>query len=267
MNANWFDRLARDVARGMSRRETVRLLVGTTALAVFGSWLRPRRVVGARSGLAQDPDCDGFRTPYRPDCLNLVPKLNYTPTVNGCGPEGGVFGTGINAVPNSPLYLADFTEACNGHDRGYGTCNRPKEVTDTQFLVDMYTTCANKYSGSGVFGAILLVQCFQAAQTYHDAVSNLGDDAYKAGQEAACDCCECKGTGGKCMTVIQYRRLQERVVVFCMFLQANPGFQPPAQGLQLAGASKGHTYKYTAAEVNALTPVCKSLTQLINQVQ
>jgi hypothetical protein len=267
MNANWFDGLARDVARGMPRREAVRLLVGTTALAVFGSWLRPGRMMGARSGLAPDPDCDGFRTPYRPDCPNLVPKLNYTPSVNGCGPEGGVFGSGINAVPNSPFYVADFTSACNGHDQGYGTCNRPKEVTDQQFLNDMYAACASRYSGGGMFNTIGLIQCRGAARTYYEAVSDLGEDAYKAGQAAACDCCECKGTGGKCMTVIQYRVLQERVVIFCKFLQANPTFQPTGKGLKLAGVGQGIFYQYTDAELNALTPVCTSLTQLINQIQ
>jgi hypothetical protein len=267
MNANWFDRLARDVARGMSRREAVSLLVGTTALAVFGSWVRPVRSWAARSGLAQDPDCNGIRSFYRPDCPKLVPKQNYTPSVNGCGPEGGVFGTGINAVPNSPLFLADFTSACDGHDKGYGTCNRPKDVTDRQFLHDMYTTCGNQYPGSGMFNTMLRIQCKHAAQNYHKAVSDLGEDAYKAGQAAACDCCECEGAGGKCMTVRQYRVLQERVIVFCKYLKSNPPPPPAGQGLQIPGANPGKFYQFTAAEMNALIPVCVSLSELIDQVQ
>lgn len=128
MNALWFDRLAREVARGMSRRDLLGLLLGTTATALFGSWLLPRRAWGAGSAAAADPDCDGIRTLYYPGCPKKIPKQNYTPTENGCGPEGGVFGTGINAVPNSPMYLADFTEPCNDHDTGYGTCNRPGQI-------------------------------------------------------------------------------------------------------------------------------------------
>ena len=131
----------------------------------------------------------------------------------------------------------------------------------------MYAACSSQHSGSGMVSSMLRIQCKHAAHTYHDAVSNLGDDAYAAGQAAACDCCECKGTGGKCMTVLQYRVLQERVVVFCKFLQANPSFQPPPQGFKLAGSGQGIFYQYTAAELNALIPVCTSLTQLINQIQ
>ena len=204
MNTNWFDRLARDVARGMSRREAVRLLAGSTAMAVFGSWVRPSRAMSARSGVAQDPGCSGTRTFYRPDCKKPVPKLNYTAPINGCGPEGGVFGTGINAVPNSPLYVADFKPACNVHDIGYSTCNRPKAVTDRKFLHDMYFICGYEYPGEGMFDSILRVQCKNSAQNYYKAVSNLGEDAYKEGQAGACDCCdECPGGVAKCGEWIQ----------------------------------------------------------------
>jgi hypothetical protein len=211
MNTDWFDRLARDVARGMSRREAVRLLAGTTAMAVFGSWVRPGRAIGARRGVAQaNPcggtttsgaeNCNGTRTFYRPDCQNPVPKKNYTAPCNGCGPEGGVFGTGINAVPNSPLYVANFRPACNTHDVGYSTCNRPKADTDRKFLHDMYSICGDEYPGEGMFDSILRVQCKNSAQNYYKAVSsNLGEDAYKEGQAGACDCCdECPGGGSKC---------------------------------------------------------------------
>lgn len=266
MNALWFDRLAREVARGMSRREILRLLLGTTATALFGSWLRPRRAWGAGSASASDPDCNGVRTLYYPGCPKKVPKQNYSPSVNGCGPEGGVFGTGINAVPNSPMYLADFTEACNGHDKGYGTCNRPKEVTDKQFLYDMYAKCNSTYTGSGMGETMMRIQCKNAARTYCKAVTDLGQAAYEAGQAAACDCCECENTGGKCMNVRQYRILQERVIVFCKYLKNNP--PPPAgQGMRIPGANPGKYYEFSAGEMEALKPVCVSLGELIDQVQ
>ena len=200
MNATWFDRLARDVARGMSRREAVRLVAGATATAVFGSWLGPSWAMRAGGGVVQDPECSGTRTFFRPDCKHPVPKKNYKAQVNGCGPEGGVFGTGINAVPNSPLYLADFTPACNGHDEGYSTCNRPKDVTDRKFYHSMLSTCGNEYPGLGMFDTLLRVQCKHVATNYHTAVSTLGGDAFKAGQAGACDCCdECPGGAEKCV--------------------------------------------------------------------
>lgn len=264
MNADWFDGVARDLARGMPRRNAVRVMAGAAVFTLFG--LRGRAGTGEHSGGHQpDPGCpDGIRSFYRPDCPNPVPKQNYTPGVNGCGPEGGVFGTGVNAVPNSPLGIANFTSACNGHDVGYGICNRPKKDTDDQFLTDMVQTCVSSYGGGGVFGSIAAVACFKAALTYHDAVANLGGAAYQAGQEAACDCCECKGATGNCLRVRQYRILKERVAVFCNFLQNNPGFQPTAP-LAIAGASLGMSYTYTVSEMNALMPTCVTLNALITQ--
>jgi hypothetical protein len=266
MNSNWFDWLARDIARGMRRRDAVRLMAGTAVVALFESSGRPSWIRGADRHVALDPDCDGFRWPYYDGCVNPVPKLNYTPSVNGCGPEGGVFGTGINAVPNSPYVGANFTQACNGHDEGYGTCNKPKSETDEQFLKDMQAVCAGAYGGGGAINSIALMQCRNAATTYYKAVSTIGDDAYKAGQEAACDCCECKGAGGKCLNVPQYRMLQERVVVFCKFLQANPNFQP-TQPLSIAGSGTGNAYHYSVGEMQALIPVCTNLLALISQIQ
>ncbi len=143
--------------------------------------------------------CDGTRTFYRADCQKTIPKLKYTAGCNGCGPEGGVFGTGINAVPNTPLYLANFQPACNTHDVGYSTCNRTKEDTDYQFLVDMNVICNNEYPGSGMFDTLLLSDCKYAATTFYVAVKDGGVDAYKAGQAGACDCCdECPGGAPKC---------------------------------------------------------------------
>ncbi len=199
MNATWFDRLARDVARGMSRREAVRLVAGSAAMAVFGAWLRPSRGLRIPGGVAQDSGCKDIRSFYRPECKNPVPKLNFTAPVNGCGPEGGVFGSGINAVPNSPLYLANFQPACNTHDVGYSTCNRPQDVTDRQFYHDMLAICGTTYPGSGMFDTMLRIQCKNVAGNYHKAVSELGKDAHQAGQAGACDCCEeCPGGAVKC---------------------------------------------------------------------
>jgi len=211
MSANFLDQLARDVARGMSRREVVRLLAGTTAQAMFGSSPRPAHAIAKSRNRPRALDCggvkpsgppvicDGTRTFYRANCQKTIPKLNYTPGCNGCGPEGGVFGTGISAVPNSPLYLANFQPACNTHDVGYSTCNRTKEDTDYQFLVDMNVICNNEYPGLGMFDTVLLTDCKYAATTFYIAVKDGGTDAFKAGQAGACDCCdECPGGAPKC---------------------------------------------------------------------
>ena len=136
--------------------------------------------------VSKDAGCPGTRTFYRADCDKKVPKLPpYKPAVNGCGPQNG-----FNPVPQSPLYLATFTPACDGHDKGYGTCNVPKEVTDTKFLEDMKLICVRTYPAAGFFADLFLVQCLKTAETYYTAVSQLGDDPYKDGQSEGCDCCD-----------------------------------------------------------------------------
>ena len=168
-------------------------------MAVFGSWPRRSGAMSAQSGMEQGKGCPGIRSFYRADCKNPVPKQNYKPGFNGCGPEGGVFGTGINAVPNNPLFLANFRPACNTHDVGYSTCNRTKEDTDWQFLVDTNSICNNQYPGSGMFDTVLLANCKYSATTFYVAVKDGGEDAFKAGQADSCDCCdECPGGGEKC---------------------------------------------------------------------
>ena len=68
------------------------------------------------------------------------------------------------------------------------------------------------------------------------------------------------------MLLNRYRIVQERVVVFCKFLQANPTHQPTAP-LKLAGPGAAIFFTYTEAEQYALMPVCIKLSALIDQVQ
>jgi len=174
-----FDRLARTLARDMSRRQTLRLAAGATATAVFGSWLHPRWGVAAG-----DPGCAGTRTSYSEGCAKPVAKLNYTAPFNGCGPENGV-----NIVPNSPLGVANFYEACKGHDICYGTCNSNKDSCDSNFFDAMKAICIKDYPGSGLFDAVGRSYCLQLARDYTTAVSLFGANAYKTGQTEGCDCC------------------------------------------------------------------------------
>ena len=199
MNGEWIDRLARVVAGGMPRREVLRIFAATTATAVFGSWVRPGRGTAASLGQGNDPGCSGIRTFYRVGCPKPVPKRGFKAPFNGCGPAGGIYG--VKVTLNSPLYIADFSPACNGHDIGYSTCNRLKGATDAKFYNDMVAICAKDYSGSAVLDSVGRAQCNINAQLFYKAVSQteVGDDAYQAGQEEACDCCdECPGGALKC---------------------------------------------------------------------
>lgn len=207
---DWFDRLARSAALprksrsnesdGMSRRDVVGIFTIASTMAILGSWARPRRAFGATVQPGSDPGCDGIRTFYKEGCAKKVPKLNFRPNINGCGPQ-----TGINLVPQAPLFLASFTPACNTHDVGYATCNRPKAVTDQKFLEDMKTICAGPGTPlpggiiDGFVMSVLMTQCIRNAEIFYAAVSSLGDDPYKEGQAESCDCCaECPGDAVKC---------------------------------------------------------------------
>lgn len=191
----WFDRLARNAARSMSRRDAIGFIGGVAVMAMVPSWMRPSRIVAVTPRAGGDPGCDGTRTFYRVDCANPVPKLPpYKPAINGCGPQNG-----FNPVPQSPLYLATFTSACDEHDRGYGTCKRPKDVTDLKFLVDMKAICVKQYPTAGFFADLFLVQCLKSAETYYAAVSEFSAGPYQEGQSEGCDCCdECPGGQPKC---------------------------------------------------------------------
>jgi hypothetical protein len=191
---DWFDRLARKAAGGMSRRDAIGFFGGTTAMAFLGVRVKPAIDLDAVPHAMKDPGCAGNRVAYKAGCSKPVPKPPpYKPPVNGCGPQKGV-----NIVPQQPLYIADFTSACNGHDRGYGTCNVPKEVTDKKFLEDMKFICGGPIQGVAL--NMLLYQCNRNAEIFYTFVSSwLGNDPYKDGQENACDCCEeCPGDTMKC---------------------------------------------------------------------
>jgi hypothetical protein len=195
----WFDRLARIAARdtNISRRSSLKLAAGVTATALVASWVRPARAVTATG----PSDCAGTRNPYVDGCFKPVPKQNYKPTSNGCGPEKGFI-----KPPQSPLGVATFTPACNKHDECYGTCNSGKATCDLNFFNDMAAICAHDYPGGGIFDNIGLGFCVQLAANYATAVGVGGGDAYQTGQQEGCDCCdECSNgqtqCGDKCCPV------------------------------------------------------------------
>ena len=154
-----FDDLARQTTSSPPPGRLLRL-VGATLVgaALAGRHLRPRP---ARAAV----------------CPERVPYYNYTPTTNGCGPEGGV------NVPGS-IWGADFASACNGHDVCYGTCNRTQEHCDDEFRDDLHAACAAQG-----WATYLLTNCAQIADVYYAAVALGGQDAYETAQRDACICC------------------------------------------------------------------------------
>jgi len=112
------------------------------------------------------------------------PKPGNTPTVNGCGPEGGSI-----KIPQG-YGSADYTSSCNTHDICYEDCSASKGECDLNFLDDMYDSCAAAYPGA--LNALRRFGCYERAYIYYQAVSQFGDDAYIAAQYKACECCKSK---------------------------------------------------------------------------
>jgi len=98
--------------------------------------------------------------------------------------EDGKCGSGRTGdlVPNSPFGY-HFGPSCISHDLCYDTCGQPKKICDEHFRGDMNNICRNRYSR---FSARRYT-CLAVAQTYWQAVNTLGEDAYKAAQEEACN--------------------------------------------------------------------------------
>jgi len=113
------------------------------------------------------------------------------PSFNGCGPAGQP-----DFVPDCPSQLLGnicfecFTEACNGHDRCYGTCGASKQACDEQFRDAMRSTCF-------CLGLADSLTCLALAQIYYRAVNQTqtGQDAYDAGQKEDCECEAAAGGG------------------------------------------------------------------------
>jgi hypothetical protein len=164
-----FDRLARLLAKSpgvepvvRSRRQLLRgVAVGVVSTVALAR--TPQRVAAAL-------------------CPNRVPVPGHRPTINGCGPSG--FGW---VVPDS-WNRANFTPACNQHDRCYGTCNSNRRACDNQMRARMKRECNRVYGRRG-HENLWRLRCLDRADLYYDVVNRRGQSAYEDAQSEACYCC------------------------------------------------------------------------------
>jgi hypothetical protein len=175
MDRHRFDQLALLIGTARSRREALRLLAAGAATTIT---LRTPRLVAAAI------------------CPKRVPRPGYTPTVNGCGPDGYDW-----FVPDS-WKKATFTSACSNHDRCYGTCNRKQAQCDDAFLAELKGACRAAYSPNGSRRQRdLYYRCRDRAYEYYTAVSDYGQSAWEDAQTEACICCNQGDQGPKCSDV------------------------------------------------------------------
>lgn len=161
-----------------TRRGALRVLMGVVAVAAAGGVaFRPPvgEEVTARAGsctrrsLTGPDDCPGGR----------VPKEDYTPLVNGCGPQDSV-----DLVPDIPGGFP-FVGACAEHDVCYGTCGSDRATCDRNFHDRMLQVCE-----SVLIPSDSVVSCYALAYLYFKAVDLGGADPFAQGQVEGCDCCE-----------------------------------------------------------------------------
>jgi hypothetical protein len=114
-------------------------------------------------------------------CPNRVPRRNYRPTINGCGPSG--YGW---IIPDS-YGEANFTPACNRHDRCYGTCNESRLKCDFLMRKSMQAACKRAYPGKA--NTKVRRKCNGRARFYFNKVSAHGLSAFEDAQSEACTCC------------------------------------------------------------------------------
>jgi len=104
------------------------------------------------------------------------------PKPNGCGPSD--FWARI--IPDCPLGLACFTEACSQHDLCYATCGSAQAGCDSRFYLDMRGICENNYAEDDPqFG-----RCIAVASVYYRAVDLYGQGPFDLSQVAICACLE-----------------------------------------------------------------------------
>lgn len=96
--------------------------------------------------------------------------------VNGCGS-----GSTLEITPDG--IFANFTSACNNHDRCYGVLGQSRENCDNIFYNEMVDRCDSTYSNW--WEEVSLQACFTNANLYYEAVRRGGGDAYREAQAHA----------------------------------------------------------------------------------
>jgi hypothetical protein len=199
------DLLSRAAAGGMSRRQVAKLGGALALTALLPEWAVPARAADVAHAAAKTTGacppqrrgpCGAVRAKWTPRCKTTVANGRAS-KFNGCGPQNGldlpVLGHG-DWVPDRPLGVGRFFDACKGHDCCYGRCGSKKADCDAQFLHAMHDSCLKSASLAdlAVLPGLRMSLCLSVANVYHEAVSATatGQGAYDAGQAETCDCCQ-----------------------------------------------------------------------------
>lgn len=163
-------------ATSPTRRGFVALILTSATAVLFGGSIA--------SGSASESCTVEYPPRDLKDCPNRRHHPGSSPTANGCGPAGKWYST---YVPEG-WGLADFGPRCDVHDICYGTCNRPKQACDSEFLAAVINACEEAYRNVNVPPEVPAM-CYAVAFAYASAVALAGGDAYDVAQKQDCECC------------------------------------------------------------------------------
>lgn len=102
------------------------------------------------------------------------------PVPNRCGPVD-VFGV---LVPDCPLGVVCFSQACNSHDLCYAMCGTSRDGCDNAFFEDLTSICARSLAGT----VQRFSRCLALAYVYWQSVVRFGQAAFDVSQGHSCAC-------------------------------------------------------------------------------
>lgn len=114
-------------------------------------------------------------------CPDRGPRPGYSPSVNGCGPEGWGW-----AIPDK-YGLANFGPSCDSHDTCYGTCNSSKAGCDSSLKSLLAAECGRVYPQPQ---SLRRADCLGMVDRFYNAVNEEGAGAYDKAQKKGCICCQ-----------------------------------------------------------------------------
>jgi RHS repeat-associated protein len=108
--------------------------------------------------------------------VNLYRYVGNDP-VDWVDPSGLFCGSGISEIfiPDS-FGRYNFAKACEAHDNCYGECGSSKNDCDSKFQENMYKEC-------DTLNGLWKTNCKSVANSYHNAVKNLGANPFKKAQQ------------------------------------------------------------------------------------